>query len=73
MAGIYQPTRGHIQVEGSITPLFDIMPGLDVEDSGYENIFISGLLLGMSRDYKLKNFVSSVSICRFRCVLTLLV
>ena len=33
-----------------MTPLFDMMPGLDLEDSGYENIVTCGLLLGLSRD-----------------------
>src|SRR5438132_5534872 len=37
-------------VSGRVTPLFDMMPGLDVEDCGYENIFTAGMLLGMSRD-----------------------
>jgi len=37
-------------IEGRVTPLFDMMPGLDLEDSGYENIVTSGLLLGLSRD-----------------------
>jgi ABC-type polysaccharide/polyol phosphate transport system ATPase subunit len=51
IAGIYEPIRGSIMVEGSVTPLFDMMPGLDIEDTGYENIFTSGMLLGMSRDF----------------------
>ena len=51
IAGIYEPIVGRRSVEGRVTPLFDMMPGLDVEDSGYENIFTSGLLLGMSRNF----------------------
>jgi ABC-type polysaccharide/polyol phosphate transport system ATPase subunit len=51
IAGIYEPVRGSISIEGRVTPLFDMMPGLDVEDTGYENIFTSGMLLGMDRDY----------------------
>jgi ABC-type polysaccharide/polyol phosphate transport system ATPase subunit len=51
IAGIYEPIRGSILIDGTVTPLFDMMPGLDVEDSGYENIFTSGLLLGMSRQF----------------------
>jgi ABC-type polysaccharide/polyol phosphate transport system ATPase subunit len=51
IAGIYEPVQGSILIEGTVTPLFDMMPGLDVEDSGYENIFTSGLLLGMSRQF----------------------
>jgi ABC-type polysaccharide/polyol phosphate transport system ATPase subunit len=51
IAGIYEPIRGSILIDGTVTPLFDMMPGLDVEDTGYENIFTSGLLLGMSRQF----------------------
>ena len=50
LAGIYEPVAGKLLVDGRVTPLFDMMPGLDVEDSGYENIFTAGMLLGMSRD-----------------------
>jgi ABC-type polysaccharide/polyol phosphate transport system ATPase subunit len=49
MAGIYQPVSGTIRVEGRVTPLFDTMPGLDGEDTGYENIITSGMLMGMTR------------------------
>ncbi|PDT58074.1 hypothetical protein CO678_30240 [Bradyrhizobium diazoefficiens] len=49
MAGIYEPVSGTIRVEGRITPLFDAMPGLDGEDTGYENIMTSGMLIGMTR------------------------
>jgi ABC-type polysaccharide/polyol phosphate transport system ATPase subunit len=49
MAGIYGPVSGTIRVQGRVTPLFDAMPGLDGEDTGYENIITSGMLLGMTR------------------------
>jgi ABC-type polysaccharide/polyol phosphate transport system ATPase subunit len=49
LAGIYEPIGGRLLVEGRVTPLFDMMPGLDPEDSGYENIITCGLLLGLSR------------------------
>jgi ABC-type polysaccharide/polyol phosphate transport system ATPase subunit len=50
IAGIYEPTIGTRAVQGRVTPLFDMMPGLDPEDNGYENILTAGMLLGMSRD-----------------------
>jgi ABC-type polysaccharide/polyol phosphate transport system ATPase subunit len=49
IAGIYQPVSGMVQTQGRITTLFHAMPGLDAEDSGYENIITAGLLLGISR------------------------
>jgi ABC-type polysaccharide/polyol phosphate transport system ATPase subunit len=50
IAGIYEPIVGTRIVEGRVTPLFEMMPGLELEDSGYENIFTAGMLLSMSRD-----------------------
>jgi len=49
MAGVYEPVAGRVLASGKITPCFDILPGLDVEDTGYENIITGGLLLGMPR------------------------
>jgi ABC-type polysaccharide/polyol phosphate transport system ATPase subunit len=50
LAGVYQPISGQVLVSGKITPFFDMLPGLDLEDTGYENIMTGGLLLGLSRD-----------------------
>lgn len=49
MAGVYEPTSGRILHSGRITPLFDTMPGMDPEDTGYENTITAGMLFGMSR------------------------
>jgi ABC-type polysaccharide/polyol phosphate transport system ATPase subunit len=50
IAGVYQPVEGDIAVDGNLTPLFDTLPGLDGEDTGYENIVTAGLLFGLTRD-----------------------
>jgi ABC-type polysaccharide/polyol phosphate transport system ATPase subunit len=49
LAGVYKPDQGRILVEGKVTPLFDALPGLDGEDTGYQNIITAGLLFKMSR------------------------
>lgn len=49
LAGVYEPIAGRVLVSGKITPLFDMMPGLDGEDTGYQNIVTMGMLHGMSR------------------------
>ena len=48
-AGVYAPTLGVVHIEGRVSPLLDASPGLDAEDTGYENIVTCGLLLGMTR------------------------
>jgi len=50
LAGIYEPIQGQVLVQGRVTPLFEMMPGLDLEGDGYENILTAGLLLGLSRN-----------------------
>ena len=49
MAGVYEPTSGSVLAQGRVTPLFDAMPGLDLEDTGYENTVTAGMLFGMTR------------------------
>jgi ABC-type polysaccharide/polyol phosphate transport system ATPase subunit len=49
-AGIYEPLLGTIRIHGRVSPLFNSSPGLDLDDTGYENIVTCGLLLGMSRE-----------------------
>ena len=48
MAGIYEPVAGSVEVRGRISPMFDIGLGIDSDLSGYDNIRIRGLLLGLS-------------------------
>jgi len=50
LAGIYEPSLGSVTVDGHVSPLFNVSAGLDIDDSGYENIVTCALLLGMSRD-----------------------
>jgi ABC-2 type transport system ATP-binding protein len=49
LAGIYEPTRGTAEIRGRVAPVFDLGVGMDPEISGYENIMIRGLFLGMTR------------------------
>jgi len=48
LAGVYWPDTGSIRIDGRISPLFTVAPGLDLEDSGYENILTCGMFLGMT-------------------------
>lgn len=49
LAQIYEPTSGFMHAEGHIFPLFNLMLGFDMESTGYENIIMRGMLLGLSR------------------------
>jgi ABC-type polysaccharide/polyol phosphate transport system ATPase subunit len=47
LAGVYHPTSGSIDVSGSIASLIDISLGMDSEATGYENIRMRGIMMGM--------------------------
>ena len=49
LSGIYPPIAGRIVIEGRVAPIFDIGLGMDPDASGYDNIRIRGLYLGLSR------------------------
>jgi lipopolysaccharide transport system ATP-binding protein len=48
ISGVYVPTSGAAEIRGSVAALTDISMGIDPEASGRENVFIRGILLGMT-------------------------
>ena len=49
VAGITKPTSGQVQVEGRISALIELGAGFHPEISGRENVFINGIMLGLSK------------------------
>jgi ABC-type polysaccharide/polyol phosphate transport system ATPase subunit len=49
LAGITKPTRGSLSVEGRISALIELGAGFHPEISGRENVYINGIMLGLSR------------------------
>jgi ABC-type polysaccharide/polyol phosphate transport system ATPase subunit len=49
IAGVYQPTAGCVEVNGSIAPLIELGAGMHNELTGRENILLNGLLMGFSK------------------------
>ena len=49
LAGIYEPPEGRVRIEGRVSSLTDLTMGMDMEATGYENIVMRGVFLGLSR------------------------
>jgi ABC-2 type transport system ATP-binding protein len=49
LAKIYEPTHGQIKIKGHISPMLDLMQGIEAEFTGYENIVMRGIILGLTR------------------------
>ena len=49
MAGISKPTSGSVEVDGRISALIELGAGFHPEITGRENVFINGIMLGLSK------------------------
>jgi ABC-type polysaccharide/polyol phosphate transport system ATPase subunit len=49
VAGITKPTTGTVKVDGRISALIELGAGFHPEISGRENVFINGIMLGLSK------------------------
>ena len=49
ISGILKPTTGSVKVQGRVAALIELGAGFHPEITGRENIFINGIMLGLSR------------------------
>lgn len=66
ISGILAPTKGSVQVNGSIAPLIELGAGFDYELTGRENIFLNGAILGYSKKLMLEKYDEIVDFSALR-------
>jgi len=50
IAGILRPTSGSVEVNGRLSALLELGSGFSQEFTGYDNVYLNGSLLGLSRN-----------------------
>lgn len=63
MAGVTVPTSGSIATSGRLVSIISLGAGFNLELSGAENIFLHGMLLGMTRREVSARFADIVKFC----------
>lgn len=61
MTRIILPTMGEIQINGKFSSLLEVGAGFHQDLSGYENVYLSGAILGMSRKQVKQKFDEIIS------------
>ncbi|MFZ6021906.1 MAG: ABC transporter ATP-binding protein [Patescibacteria group bacterium] len=56
LASIYLPDSGKIIIQGKVVPFLELGVGFNPELTGRENVFLNGIILGMSRKFLEKKF-----------------
>ncbi|HSW79536.1 MAG TPA: polysaccharide ABC transporter ATP-binding protein, partial [Candidatus Saccharimonadales bacterium] len=49
LAGIYQPTKGKVNVRGRLVPFIELGVGFNPELTGRENVYLNGAMMGFSK------------------------
>ncbi|MHC5215452.1 ABC transporter ATP-binding protein [Enterococcus sp. LJL128] len=50
ITGVLTPTSGTLEIDGKISALLELGSGFNPEYSGYDNIYLNGMVLGFSRE-----------------------
>lgn len=56
IAGVFKPTEGSVQVNGTIAPLIELGAGFDMDLTARENIYLNGAVLGFSKQFMDEHF-----------------
>ena len=51
VAGVLEPTEGHVHVNGIIAPMLELGAGFDPELTARENVFLNGAVLGYGKRF----------------------
>jgi len=68
IAGVYKPTSGYVNVNGSLSPLMQLGAGFQLDLDAGENIIMNGMLLGISKpiiEGKVENIIEYAELEKF--------
>lgn len=61
LAGVLEPTKGKVNINGSIAPLIELGAGFDMDLTARENVWLNGAILGHPRSVMKQHYDEIVS------------
>jgi lipopolysaccharide transport system ATP-binding protein len=69
LTGIYKPTTGYVTVRGRVAALIELGAGFHPDFTGRENLILSGIMHGLSREQVLERFDEIVAFAELQDVI----
>ncbi len=66
IAGILEPSEGHVTTTGTISPMIELGAGFDFELTAKENIFLNCSVLGFRRDFVKEKYDEIIDFAELR-------
>ena len=66
ISGILKPTKGSVEIRGTVAPLIELGAGFDMDLTARENIFLNGSVLGFPRQMMRDRFDEIVDFSEMR-------
>lgn len=60
IAGVMTPTKGSVQVRGTIAPMIELGAGFDLDLTARENVYLNGAILGFNNAFMREHFDSII-------------
>ena len=65
IASIYQSDQGNLEINGRVVPFLELGVGFNPDLSAQDNIFLNGVILGMTRKQIKKKAGYNYQLCRY--------
>ena len=66
IAGVLKPTKGDVEVIGTVAPLIEVGAGFDPELTARENVYLNGAILGHDRAFMREKFDDIIDFAELR-------
>ena len=66
IAGVSQPTKGTVEITGKLAPLIELGAGFHPELTGEENVYLNGIILGLTEKQVKERYQSIVDFAELK-------
>ena len=66
IAGVLKPTKGSVEIKGTVAPMIELGAGFDMDLTATENVYLNGAILGYPREMLDENMEKIIEFSELR-------